>query len=130
MLARLTLRWGQSGTDRQFDQLVLHPDCEMRHFLEAVTVCVDYSDFLAETIPTNRPHVDRWIIVTSPDDHETLDLCHHHNLEVISTRDFYRDGDIFNKGRAIERGLGMLSHQAGCFILTPISHCPAIFATA
>ena len=83
----------------------------MRHYLEAVTVCVDYSDFLAETIPSNRPHLDRWIIVTSPDDHATLDLCHDHNLEVVATRDFYRGGEPFNKGRAIERGLGMLGHH-------------------
>jgi hypothetical protein len=83
----------------------------MRHFLEAVTVCVNYSDFLAETIASNRPHIDRWIIVTSPDDHATLDLCHDHNLEVVATRDFHRGGDAFNKGRAIERGLGMLAHS-------------------
>jgi hypothetical protein len=72
-------------------------------FIEAVTVCVGYADFLAETLRANRPHLDRLIIVTSPDDHDTLDLCHDHNLEVIVTRDFYRGGDVFNKGRAIER---------------------------
>lgn len=83
----------------------------MRHYLEAVTACVNYADFLAETIPANRAHIDRWIIVTSPEDRATLDLCHKHNLEVITTRDFYRAGDKFNKGRAIERGLGMLAHD-------------------
>jgi hypothetical protein len=83
----------------------------MRHYLEAVTVCVDYADFLAETVASNRPHFDRWIIVTSPDDHATLDLCRDHNLEVVTTRDFYRNGEPFNKGRAIERGLGMLGHD-------------------
>jgi hypothetical protein len=83
----------------------------MRQSLEAVTVCVNYADFLAETIPANRVHIDRWIIVTSPDDRATLNLCHNHNLEVIATRDFTRGGDLFNKGRAIERGLGMLAHD-------------------
>ena len=83
----------------------------MRHYLEAVTVCVNYADFLAETIPSNRPHFDRWIIVTSPDDRATLDLCHDHNLEVVTTRDFCRGGEPFNKGRAIERGLAMLGHH-------------------
>jgi len=80
-------------------------------FLEAVTVCVNYSDFLAETITQNRQHIDRWIIVTSPDDHATLNLCHERNLEVVTTRDFYRGGDSFNKGRAVERGLAMVSHR-------------------
>jgi hypothetical protein len=99
----------------------------MRHYLEAVTVCVDYADFLAETILTNCQHLDRWIIVTSPHDHETLDLCHRHNLEVLSTRDFYRDGDNFNKGRAIERGLGMLSHQGWLLHLDADIALPADF---
>lgn len=79
--------------------------------IEAVTVAVNYSDLLAETIPLNRAHFDRWIVVTSPDDHATLDLCHKHNLEVIATRDFYRHGDAFNKGRGVERGLAMLGHH-------------------
>ena len=30
----------------------------MRQYLEAVTVCVNYADFLAETIPANRVHID------------------------------------------------------------------------
>lgn len=83
----------------------------MRHFIEAVTVCVDYADFLAETIPANRPHLDRWMIVTSPNDEATLDLCHRYSLEVVTTADFSRNGDPFNKGRGIERGLGMLAHD-------------------
>lgn len=83
----------------------------MRPYIEAVTVCVDYADYLAEVIPFNRPHLARWIIVTTPYDRPTLDLCHKHNLEVLTTMDFYSDGDEFNKGRGIERGLAMLGHK-------------------
>ncbi len=83
----------------------------MRPRIEAVTVCVEYSDFLAETIKTNRGHFDRWLIVTRPDDLVTLDVCHRNNLEVITTNDFHRNGEAFNKGRAVERGLAMLSHD-------------------
>ncbi len=83
----------------------------MRPTIEAVTTCVGYDDFLAAVIPFNRPHLSRWIIVTAPDDHRTLDLCRAQNLECVATRDFYRHGDEFNKGRAIERGLAMLSHR-------------------
>lgn len=79
--------------------------------IEAVTVCVGYDDFLAETLHANKAVLKRWLIVTTPDDEKTLDLCHKHNLEVVTTRDFYRGGDEFNKGRAIERGLSMLSHR-------------------
>lgn len=79
--------------------------------IEAVTVCVGYDDFLAETLHANKSVLDKWIIVTTRDDTKTLELCHKHNLEVVLTKDFYRGGDEFNKGRAIERGLAMLSHR-------------------
>lgn len=82
-----------------------------RLFLEAVTVCVNYADFLAETILTNQHLFDNWIIVTSPDDYGTLDLCRKHNLECVRTTDFKRNGGQFNKGMAVERGLGMLAHE-------------------
>ena len=78
--------------------------------LEAVTVCVDYSDYLAETAAQNRGLLDRWIIVTSRTDEATVDLCHRRNLECIRTDDFQKDGAV-HKGRAIERGLGMLGHD-------------------
>ncbi len=79
--------------------------------LEAVTVCVGYADFLDETARVNRHHFDQWIIVTDAKDTATHDVCHRHNLEMIRTDDFYRCGDEFNKGRAVERGLAMLSHN-------------------
>lgn len=79
--------------------------------IEAVTVCVGYSDFLTETAAQNRALLDRWVIVTNHDDEVTVDLCHRLNLECIRTGDFTQRGDIFNKGRAVERGLGMLAHD-------------------
>jgi hypothetical protein len=79
--------------------------------IEAVTVCVDYADFLAETAAQNRGLLDRWIIVTSRTDEATVDLCHRLNLECIRTDNFFRDGAEFNKGRAVDRGLAMLGHD-------------------
>lgn len=79
--------------------------------IEAVTICVNYGDFLAECIPYNRVHFDRWLIVTSPADMETRELCRRYNMECLVTDDFYRDGSEFNKGAAIDRGMNMMAHD-------------------
>lgn len=80
-------------------------------FLEAVTVCVGYSDFLSEAIPFNKPHFNRWLIVTTPEDRLTRALCHDRNLECLVTRDFYRRGARFDKAKGIDHGLATLTHQ-------------------
>jgi hypothetical protein len=79
--------------------------------LEAVTVCVNYADFLEETAKVNRQHIDHWVIVTDRKDEKTLDVCHRHNLEALVTDEFYAHGDKFNKGRGVERGLALLGHH-------------------
>src|SRR5579885_73227 len=80
-------------------------------YIEAVTVCVNYSEFLREVIPFNAGIFNRWLIVTDSKDEETKDLCHKHNLEFLATDDFYRDGAKFDKARGIDRGLQQLSHK-------------------
>jgi hypothetical protein len=81
--------------------------------LEAVTVCVNYSDFLSETVKYNAQHFDRWVIVTTPDDKDTIELCRRWNLDCVTTREFDRAGDgRFNKGRGISLGMNYLSSDA------------------
>jgi len=77
--------------------------------IEAVTVCVNYSDFLAETIKCNKGLFDRWLIVTDPSDAATREVCRRHNLPTLLSTDGTRHSDTFNKGRMIERGLKHLS---------------------
>lgn len=79
--------------------------------IEAVTVCVGYSDFLLEVIPYNLPHLDRWLIVTDSRDLATRQVCRQHNLEFLATDDFYRNGAKFDKARGIDRGLQLLAHE-------------------
>jgi hypothetical protein len=79
--------------------------------IEAVTVCVGYADFLREAIPYNLPHLDRWLIVTDSSDVETREVCRQHNLEFLSTDDFYRGGTKFDKARGVDRGLQLLAHD-------------------
>ncbi len=76
--------------------------------LEAVTVCVNYGDFLRETAAHNAHLFDRWVIVTRPSDLETREVCRQHALEVILSED---GGDDFAKGRLINRGLRQLSAE-------------------
>ena len=76
--------------------------------IEAVIVCVDYADFLAETLPQNLPHFDRVTVITAPRDVETQDLCRKLSVPYHATDLFTKDGDSFNKARGIDFGLGYL----------------------
>src|SRR5580658_6577024 len=89
----------------------LHPSSgnnEATMKLEAVTVCTNYADFLRETALYNAHLFDRWLIVTSPADTQTRELCRRLNLECLATSDGSRGGGLA-KGRMIERGLQHLS---------------------
>ncbi len=77
--------------------------------LEAVTVCVNYSDFLAETLPANMLYFDRIVVVTSHADKATQALCERLSVPCVVTDVMYERGDKFNKGKAINMGLGHLN---------------------
>ena len=77
--------------------------------LEAVIVCVDYADYLAETLLRNRPHFDNVIVVTSKADKETQEVARRLSVKYFATDVMYRDGGPFNKAAAIQFGL---SHVA------------------
>lgn len=76
--------------------------------VEAVTVSVNCGDFLAETAKWNRGQFKKWVVVTTPDDKETREVCRRYALHCLVTEDDKRDGD-FSKGRLVERGLQQLS---------------------
>lgn len=76
--------------------------------LEAVTVCVNYSDFLAHTLPHNINFFDRYVVITSPEDKATQDLCNKWDVDYETTTVFQHGGDTFNKARGINLGLSHL----------------------
>lgn len=76
-------------------------------YLEAVTVCVDYSDILALTIPYNKSVIDNWVIVTSTADKKTQGLCDYHKVKCITTDVFYESEDIFSELPTHARGDGL-----------------------
>jgi hypothetical protein len=107
----------QRGVHRPTPGTCLNHAENKRMQLEAVTVCVGYSDFLAETARFNAGLLDRWVIVTTPTDEQTREVCRIHDLQVVLSDECERiaggaGGGKFNKGRMIERGLVQLSQGA------------------
>lgn len=80
-------------------------------FLEAVTVCVGYSDFLREALSHNLVQLDSLTVVTTPDDEATRDLCRYTGVRCLPTECIYRDTQkpAFNKSRAINYGLAHMA---------------------
>lgn len=75
--------------------------------VEAVVTCVGYADFLNWTLPFNKQHFDRLVVVTSPEDLETQRICSYWHVECVLTDAFYESGG-FNKGAGINVGLDKL----------------------
>jgi hypothetical protein len=76
--------------------------------LEAITVCVGYGDFLRETVPHNLALVDDLVVVTTPEDAETREVCRRYSIRHVVSEE-HRRGGPFNKARLIQRAL----HQIG-----------------
>jgi len=76
--------------------------------IEAVITCVDYGDFLAQTLPFTLNQVDRVVVVTTFDDEVTQQVCRKWSVEYVMTDAFYEKGDTFNKGHGINMGFQSL----------------------
>lgn len=77
--------------------------------LEGVIVCVNYDDFLAATLPLNKPHFDRLVVVTSPEDIATQKLCEFYHVECVVTDKLRSVDGKFCKGAGINAGLARLA---------------------
>lgn len=76
--------------------------------LEAVTVCIDYADFLAETLPHNRTLFDDLVVVTTPEDKETQRICRYWGVRHIQTDLVRSRWGEFHKAKGINAGLRAL----------------------
>jgi hypothetical protein len=105
-------------------ELMPRAQASRRLYIEAITVCVDYSDFLAHSILFNKAAFDRLLVVTAPHDEPTRRICDYHDVEYLVTPEFYVDGNhmipsasgkgrifepVFSKARGINAGLKVLS---------------------
>lgn len=78
--------------------------------MNAVIVCVNYSDFLSWSLPANRHHFDRFVVVTTPSDHATIEVASRY-AEVIQTEVFTANCAKFAKYDGIELGLDSLGRS-------------------
>lgn len=72
--------------------------------IDAVTISIDYSDYL-DKIASNNKVLDRWLIVTHELDKKTINVCNKHKLEYIFSERIYDNDVFFAKSRAINEGL-------------------------
>lgn len=94
-------------------QSIINSD-DRKIYLEAVLVSVGYGDTLKFTLPKNKKHFDKIIVITDYNDHKTKQICIDNGVECIITDCFYKNGAKFNKGAAINQGYSNLKHYDWC----------------
>lgn len=101
-----------------------------RLLVEAVTICINYADYLRGVLD-NRHHLDRWIILTVNSDTETQRLCEEFGLECRIASCLAADGSdfhaAFNKGQVLNEGLDLVSESAWALILDADVLLPSAF---
>ena len=86
--------------------------------VKAVVVCVGYDDILKITMPTVLPHVEKMVVVTSPDDKRTQEyVAGFANVKTHVTDVFTRNGAKFNKGAGMEEGFDALGRDGWILVL-------------
>lgn len=73
--------------------------------IEAVIVCIDYSDFLLFTLKDNKVHFDKTVVVTTTKDLKTKYICDTYGVECIQTDQITNDDLTVNKALCINLGL-------------------------
>lgn len=73
--------------------------------LVAFTTSVNYSDYLAATLPYTLAAADRVIVITAPSDYATREVAACHGAEPFCTEAFFSNGAVFAKGTAINAAL-------------------------
>ena len=85
--------------------------------VEAVSICVNYADYLRISLPINKKIVDKIIIVTRLDDIETQKVCIENYVEFIATNEFNNHPSGFNKFKGINKGLEKLDKDGWVLFL-------------
>ena len=70
--------------------------------LICITVSTNYSDILKITLSQNLKFIDKWFIITSKNDKDTINLIKDNEKICIMYYDFQNNNKIFDKGGAIK----------------------------
>ncbi len=92
------------------------PSVPARRKIQALTVSVNYADFL-ECIAPNVKHFDRWLVVTDEADTRTQDVCRRWGMEVLFSKRLYENDAVFHKAAALNEGLDVLDQDAWVAVL-------------
>ena len=82
--------------------------------IESIIVSFNCLDLLSITLPRNINEYDNIIIVTKPEDIETIEYCRsiaNNNITIFTTSVFNYDGAVFNKGLAIALAMNHLKYN-------------------
>src|ERR1700710_2150336 len=69
--------------------------------LEAISISVNYADFLDEMLLRNMHHFDTFVVVTTHADKATQAVCAKHGVICVPTDAMTERGDTINKGLGI-----------------------------
>jgi GT2 family glycosyltransferase len=67
----------------------------------AISVCINYSDYLAQTLPNNRPLFSKYYIITERSDTETIKLAREYDCVLLFSDQKNANGASFNKSGMI-----------------------------
>lgn len=77
--------------------------------IAATLVCVDYAQPLSRSLAAWRDGLDQLVVVTTPGDAATLDLCRREGVHAHRSLAIDRDGAVFNKAAMLEEGLAAVA---------------------
>jgi len=86
--------------------------------MKVITVCVEYDDLLAITLPGNAPLFEKILVVTAPHDLKTPQVVASvPNAQLYVTSVFYENDCPFNKAAALEEGFDVLGRDGWLMML-------------
>ena len=98
--------------------------------IEAIIVCINYSDFLKTTLPFNKNHFDNLVVVTDTKDEETAKTCEFYNVKCIQTDVFYSNNSKTpNKALGINEGLKHLNKDGWILQIDADIWLPPLFSS-